>query len=115
MKQVQLNFYQRITLWNLIGNYNAPRMGDAFVMLRIHDKIRPTEEEAMATQLATANDQMRWQLPSAGYGNVVVALEEEEASRLAQALEAQQGVRVADAAWMFPLLDQLKPEKAADQ
>lgn len=108
MKHVHLNFYQRITLWNMIGNYQTPKLKEALVFLRILEKIRPGDVEMRETQFISDGAQLRWALPEANYGDRHLDLEDEEAKSLLQALESVEGVRVADAAWMFALVDSLR-------
>src|SRR5262245_16253509 len=109
MTQIHLNFYQRVTLWSLIGNYQARNLKETSVFLRVLDKVRPNDEEMREAQFVADGSQFRWRLPDVNYGDRDLDLEKEEAEGLASALESQQGVRVADAAWMFAPLDQLKP------
>lgn len=107
MRHVHLTFYERISVWNLIGNHQVPRLKEAAILLRIIEKVRPTDVELTEAQFMASGNQMSWQIPAAGYGDRTVAFEAEEAAALIQVLEAIQDVRVADAAWMCRLIHSL--------
>jgi hypothetical protein len=111
MARLHLNFYQRVTLWNLIGGYQAPNMRATLAFLELLKKIRPSDEELRDAQFRLEGAQYHWQQPYISFGEIDLQLGNEEAEALAQALEAQQAVKVADALWMFPILDELKQEK----
>src|SRR5262245_54214860 len=110
MISVHVNFYQRICLWNICGNAQVGNLKDAAPYLRLIEKLRPSDEEMMETQFRM-EERMGyvWRAPSAGYGDRDIELEADEQARLTEALENQQQVKVADAAWQFKLLDQIKP------
>ena len=111
MVRIHLNFYQRVTLWNLIGAFQAPNMRSTLAFLGLLKQIRPTDEELRDAQFTLEGVQYRWRLPDANYGERDLELGSDEAEALVQALEGQQAVKVGDAEWMFPLLDELKAEK----
>lgn len=108
MARIHLNFYQRVMLWQLIGAYQAPNMRATLAFLELLKQIRPTDEELREVQFIVEGVQYRWALPHLNYGELDLKLGSEESAALLQALEAQPAVKVFDAEWMFPLLDQLK-------
>jgi len=109
MLSVHVNFYQRIVLWNLTGNAQVGNLRDAAPYLRLVEKFRPSDEEMRDTQFRLEEvTGYRWISPGPNYGDREISLEADEQSKLIEALESQQGVKVADAAWQFKLLDQLK-------
>lgn len=113
MTDIVLTFYERVSMWNMIGNYQAPRLADVAVLLRVLDKVRPVDFEVQATDLTTSDGQMSWKLPEPDYGTRAVELEAEEAAAVAKVFESLQGVRVADGAWICRLMERLKPVEVA--
>lgn len=109
MTDVVLTFYERVSLWNMIGNYQAPRLADVAVLLRVLDKVRPVDFEVSATDLTITDGQMSWRLPEPDYGERAVELEAEEAAMLIKVFEGLQGIRVSDGAWICRLMEQLRP------
>ena len=108
MTDIRLSFYERISIWNLIGNYQAPRLKDVAVLLRVMEKVRPTDKEMEEAQLVQKDSQMSWQIPRPGYGDRMVALEAEEAAALAQVFDSIENVRVSDGAWICRLMESLQ-------
>jgi hypothetical protein len=108
MPQIHLNFYQRITLWNMIGNHPCRRLQDTAVFLRLLDRVRPSDEEMRDTQFVQQEQQFMWRTPSPNYGERDIEIESDEAKALVEMFEAQEGIRVADAAWIFRLIDPLR-------
>lgn len=116
MKNISLNWYQRISLWARVGSMQTPTLKEASVCLRILDKIRPKEEEVQATKLTITEANYRWTLPDIDYGSVKLELEDEEANALANGLDNHpQPVMVADAAWMLELLSRLRADDKPQQ
>ena len=118
MKRIELNWYQRISLWLRVGSVQAPNMHIASVLYRVIEKIRPNDEEREKANLITRPGGYEWTLPSADYGNRLVDLEEEEAGLLAETLENPQQnvpVLVIDMGWILPLIAQLKEKEAKEQ
>lgn len=107
MQSLTLPFYQRIMLWNVIGNHAAPNLKEASVGLRVIEKLRLTDEEQIESEFAVNGQQYAWKLPDPDYGTKTVDLETDEAKALAAAVEAAP-TRVIDAAWLQPLVDKLK-------
>lgn len=112
MQNLSLNFYQRIMLWQLVGNHPAPSLKEASVYLRIIEKLRLTDTEMMATQFVQDSGRFSWRLPEQGYGDRTVELENEEAKALAAAMEAPAPVRVTDAEWMLRVVGELHEASA---
>ena len=119
--KIELNWYQRISLWLRIGGIQAPNMQVASVLYRCIEKIRPTDEERGRANLITRPNGYEWLLPDPEYGTITVELESDECEQLAVAMEnLPQGasVLVADMAWILPLIAQLKdgsPPKKPEQ
>lgn len=117
MKQLTLNFYQRLALWARVGSANAPSLAAAEELLRILSKLRPQEEERREAQLEE-NDMggLRFQLPYPSYGLKEIELEDDEAVKLERCLrEHPAPIPVRDAEWILALFDELKvkPEDSA--
>jgi hypothetical protein len=108
MQSLTLPFYQRVMLWNIIGNHAAPSLKEASVGLRIIEKLRLTDQEQLDTEFTQGGQQFGWRLPTADYGTKEVDLEGEEAKSLAAAIEAANPVRVIDAEWLQAVVDKLK-------
>jgi hypothetical protein len=106
MQTLTLPFYQRVFLWNVIGNHSAPNLKEASVGLRIIEKLRLTEQEQLESEFTTAGQQYGWKLPSEDYGTKTVDLETDEGKSLAAAIEAAP-TRVMDAVWLQPIVDKL--------
>ena len=109
--RVELNWYQRISLWLRVGAVQAPNMRTASTLYRVIEKIRPNDEEREQANLITKPSGYEWRLPSFDYGTRTVDLEIEEAEALAAVLENPQSempVLVADMGWIMPLVEQLK-------
>jgi len=113
MTSVSLTYYQRVMLWNLIGAAKAPSLKEASVYLRVMEKIRLTDQESAESQFLSDNNGVSWRLPSPGYGNKTVELEESEVKALTTAIEAAPEIRVADAEWMIKVLEQAKEKVEA--
>lgn len=108
MQSIHLNFYQRNSLWNVVGNHNALNLKEAAVFLRIIDKLRPTDKEMLDTGYLAEGPQIMWKLPTREYGNREVELENEEAAALRSAIETVSNFPVKDAQWMLDLVERLK-------
>jgi urease accessory protein UreE len=106
MQSLTLPFYQRIMLWNVIGNHAAPNLKEASIGLRVIEKLRLTDEEQTDTEFTTSGQQYGWKLPDPDYGTKTVDLETDEAKALAAAIEAAP-TRVIDAVWLQPIVDKL--------
>lgn len=113
MTDVVLTFYERISLWSMIGNYQAPRLADVAILLRVLDKVRPADFETREAAFAVADGQMSWRLPNPEYGQRAVELEDEEAAALLKVFESLQGVRVSDGEWICRLMERLQPATPA--
>lgn len=109
MQSLTLNFYQRVMLWQLVGNHPAPSLKESSVYLRIIEKLRLTDSEMLATQFVQDQGRFSWRLPDTEYGSRKVELENEEAKALVTAMEApmQGGIRVTDAEWMLKVVNEL--------
>lgn len=110
MLNLKLEFYQRVYLWNTIGNHNAPSLKEASVFLRIIEKVRLSDQEQRDTGFGIVEGRYGWNPPSPDYGLKAVELEDEEAKALATALEASP-LRVNDALWLDPLVKELQREQ----
>jgi hypothetical protein len=108
MQSLSLAYYQRVMLWNMIGNYSAPNLKEASVYLRIIEKIRLSDIEQVETEFTSTGNQYGWKLPAPSYGNCVVDLENEEAKALATAIESATPVRVIDAEWLSNMVAELR-------
>ena len=106
MQSLTLPFYQRVFLWNVIGNHAAPNLKEASVGLRVIEKLRLTDEEQLESEFAVNGQQYGWKLPDPDYGTKTVDLETDEGKALAAAIEAAP-TRVMDAVWLQPIVDQL--------
>jgi len=112
---VELNWYQRISLWTRVGSIQAPNMKIASTLYRVIEKVRPSEQEQGEANLITKEGGYEWRLPDANYGTKHIHLETEEAEQLADSLEtAPLAVPVMDMSWMLPLIDQLKGKTAKE-
>lgn len=108
MQTTTLNYYNRIMLSQMIGNYSVPTLREASIYLRILEKIRMSDEEATTSKLTTVGERISWELPSLDYGTKEVSFENEEADALVKALESiATPIKVGDAAWMSKLVDDL--------
>lgn len=108
MQNLNLNYYQRIILWNSLGAHQVASLKDAATYLRLIEKVRLTDDEMLKSQFVQEQGKMSWLLPHIGYGDRVLELEHEEAKALVTALEApSQGLRVTDAAWMMKMIEEL--------
>lgn len=110
MQHLALTFYQRLTLWHLVGNHAAPNLKEAATFLRIIEKIRLTDAEMAETQYVEEAGRCFWRQPSPDYGACTIALENEEAKALTSAIETAQPVRVNDAQWMLDAVERLKEQ-----
>jgi hypothetical protein len=114
MQYLLLTYYQRITLWHLVGNSHAPNLKETEKYLRIISKLRLNDAEMAETQYVEDAGKCSWQLPSQDYGTCAIDLENEEARTLATAIETASPVRVNDASWMLDVIAKLK-EPAKEQ
>jgi hypothetical protein len=113
---VELNWYQRISLWMRVGSIQAPNMKVASTLYRVLEKIRPSDQEQGEANLITKESGYEWRLPEPNYGTKEIRLETDEAEQLADALEtAPLAVPVMDMSWMLPLIDQLKAKPAKEE
>jgi|SRR5262245_61030072 len=112
MTQIHLSYHERICLWVWIGQHQAPRLKEAAVLLRVYEKVRPSDEEMRDTQLVLNDQGARWNPPEGEYGAKEIALEGEECTALAGVIENAPNVRVSDAAWMCRLTEQLAAKES---
>jgi hypothetical protein len=112
MQSLTLPFYQRVFLWNVIGNHAAPNLKEASVGLRVIEKLRLTDEEQLESKFAVNGQQYGWNLPDPDYGTKTVDLETDEGKSLAAAIEAAP-TRVMDAVWLQPIVDKLTSPNGA--
>lgn len=108
MQNLSLTYYQRITLWQLVGAHPAPSLKEASVYLRIIEKLRLTDAEMLGSQFVQEQGRFSWRLPDPEYGTRTVELENEEAKALVAAMEAPAPVRVSDAEWMLKVIEELQ-------
>jgi len=92
----------------MAGNHNAGNLKEASVFLRIINKLRLSDEEQAKTEFALNGPQYTWKPQPNGYGTKTIDLEGDEAKALILAIEALTPMRVADAIWLAPLVDELK-------
>ena len=110
---VELNWYQRISLWMRVGSIQAPNMKVASTLYRVIEKIRPSDQEQGEANLVTRESGYEWRLPSPDYGAKLIALEADEAEEFASAIDTSPlAVPVMDMAWIGPLVEQLKAKPA---
>jgi len=106
MTHIQMNFYQRVMIWNLIGAHKVPRMLEAAPFLRVIEKVRLMDEEVTQSQYINDDGRISWQLPESGYGSKAIELEQEEIKAIASAAEQSQiPILVRDAEWINHLID----------
>jgi hypothetical protein len=108
VQTISLPYYQRVMLWNMLGNYQAPNLKEASVYLRIIEKVRLSDLEQVETEFTQGGQQFGWKLPSLTYGTATIDLENEEAKALATAIESATPVRVIDAEWLGNLVAELR-------
>lgn len=114
MTHVHLTFYERLSIANIVGQHQVPRLREAAILLRVFEKVRITDAEMQETSFKAVNsDQVSWKVPSPQYGERDIALEAEEAAALAQVLDAIENIRVSDAAWICRLADSLTVKEQA--
>ena len=109
MTHIHLTYYERVSVWNLIGNHQVPRLREAAVLLRVLDKVRPTDEEIRETKFSAKGDgNVTWTATSPQYGERDIALEAEEAQALTQVFDGIENVRVnasPPTPLLFPSID----------
>jgi hypothetical protein len=116
MQNLDLNYYQRIILWTILGSHQVTTLKDASVYLRLIEKIRLNDGEMLASQFVQDQGRMSWSLPVAGYGDRTVELETDEAKALVAAMEAPSpGLKVNDAGWMLKMVEDLNAQPQAAQ
>jgi hypothetical protein len=111
---VVLTFYQRFHLEATIGSFQAPKLSDTLVFLRLLEKLRLTETERKAAQFRLEGNAASWRLPNPEYATREIELEDTEAAALRQAIENFEGIRVIDAQWLAPLVETLRPDSKAE-
>jgi hypothetical protein len=113
MQSIFLTYYQRVILWNMVGAHQAQNIKEADVYLRVLGKIRLTDRETTESKFIAVQGAFSWNLPSAGYGDKDIELEDSEAAALITAVESFSPVRVNDAEWMQRVVTLLKPDEQA--
>jgi hypothetical protein len=95
----------------MIGGHNAQNLKEADIYLRILGKVRLSDEETTESQfMISGQGSFSWKLPSNGYGDKTVELENAEAAALTTAIESCSPVRINDAEWLGKVVSHLKPE-----
>lgn len=112
MTTISLSFYQRFHLENAVGGFPCPNIKAARTFIRLLDKVRLTEAERREAQFETTGSSASWHLPHPNHAQKSIELEDTEAQAFAQAIENFENVRVIDAEWLVPLLEQLEEQKA---
>ena len=113
MQSVELTFYERIILWNMVGSQSAGNLKEAVILYGVLQRIRPTDTEMLDTEYVANQSGSSWKLPSRGYGDITLELDGEQAPLLARMLEMPQPVRVNDAPWLQWLVERLKSKADA--
>lgn len=109
MQTIHLTFPQRVTLWNTVGNYQAPNVQAANVFHRVLEKIRPTDRERTDLRFMVNPQGYSWETKP-GYGDRSIDFEGDECDAVAQVI-AMSPVRVFDYEWIRPLMETLKPKQ----
>jgi hypothetical protein len=106
---IHLTYQQRIHIALLVGGHQVKRIQEASVLLRLLEKLRPSDVEMRDTQyMSNERGQITWTLPARDYGERDIDLESDEAQGLAAILDAAENVRVSDAEWMCRLVEELR-------
>lgn len=111
MQSLFVTCYQRIILWNAVGAHNASNLKEAAPLLRLIEKLRLTDQEMIDSNFFSDGQQFTWKLPSRGYGDRTVELENTEATALAKVIEALSPIRVSDAEWMTRIVEKFQPQE----
>src|SRR3990172_1567473 len=109
MRQVEVDFTQRLQLINLLGGQEG-RVADIRLLSKIIDKLDFTPEERDLSALTTdPRGIMTWRLPAdqPAFGVKVVDLEDAEAERVKTVLEAWPRFRPSDQKWLDPIFESL--------
>lgn len=115
MTTISLSFYQRFHLENTVGAFPVPNIKAARTFIRLLDKVRLTEAERREARFETTGSSASWHLPHPNHAQKSIELDDTEAQGLARAIENFENVRVIDAEWLVPLLEQLTEEQKAQQ
>ena len=107
MQSLTLPYYQRVMLWNMLGNHQAANLKEASVYLRVIEKVRLSDQEQIDSEFTNTGQQYGWKLPHPTYGTCDIDLENEEVKCLSTAIESAAPVRVIDAEWLSSLVSQL--------
>jgi hypothetical protein len=92
----------------MLGIHPAPNLKEASVFLRLIEKIRLSDQESLESKFQSMGNQISWNLPSNGYGNKRIEIEDSEANSLTLCIEQASPIRVNDATWLQELVDSLK-------
>jgi hypothetical protein len=115
MQSIFLNYYQRVILSNMIGAHSVQTLGESATYLRLLEKLRLSDQEITESEFILVADRSQWRLPSMGYGDRTVSLENTEAEALAKVIGSAQGVRVADAQWLTKIVEQAQTQTEVAQ
>ena len=106
--EIDLDFYRRVLLWQICGNYQCERLKETAVFLKLYQRLELSNEEKRVSQFLVNGDRFSWRLPDLAYGTIRLSLDSEESAAMAKVMESFSPVRVTDAQWMTPLVEQLK-------
>ena len=116
MTQVTINFHQRLGLWMRIGTAQVPSLRDAATLIRVLERIRPTEEEMKKVNYKQDKTTVEYTLPDLSYGVKTYEFEDEESRRLIDTLNGHQNpFRIDEAAWMLALIEDLENQMKSEK
>ena len=100
MKQVSINFNQRVGLVNFLAGATGP-LGKIAALGRINDAVRFTDTEMQQIKITdVGNGNSAFVPPTPDFGQMVARIEDADAALLVQELDACQNFRIFDRDWV---------------
>jgi hypothetical protein len=108
MKNLNLNFAQRLNVTNFLASVTGP-LGKMSALQHVYEAVRFTDEEMRQVKMTDlGNGMSSFEPPSIpDFGHLEVQIEDADASVLQQQFDSHQQFRIADMVWVGEIKKQL--------
>jgi len=103
MKNITLNFWQRVGLMNVLGAATGP-LAKITALTRVYEAVRLTDEEMQQVQIQDlGNGRSALMPPSPEWGTKTIEIEDADAKAVLAEIEAYSAFQISDMAWVNPI------------
>jgi len=100
MKNLTLNFWQRVGLMNVLGTATGP-LAKITALARVYDAVRFTDAEMQQVQIQDlGNGRSALKPPTPDYGTKTIEIEDADAKAVLAEIEAYPAFQISDMTWV---------------